>query len=185
MENSELSDEQLVLAAKRGDLAAFEQLVRRHSEALFAFIYRLVGNQSDTEELVQETWVRAWQGIGGFQQRSGFKTWLFRIGMNLTFNLKTRRKPTEELTELLPAGEISEPAVIYQRRCREEAIRAALGQLPPDQRTALVLSVYQEMSYKEIARVMGRSVRAVDSLLVRAKSRLREILGSAREKGVI
>lgn len=179
------SDEALVQAAKAGDLAAFDELIRRHSTALYAFIYRMVGDPADAEELTQEAWVKAWRALSGFKGKSEFKTWLFKIGMNLAFNLKKRRKPAAELSEILPAANGVEPVVVFEQKRREQVIQAALAQLPPDQRTALVLNIYQGMSYREIAQVMGRSVRAVDALLFRAKTNLRQILTPARKKGVV
>ncbi|MEO0070823.1 MAG: RNA polymerase sigma factor [candidate division WOR-3 bacterium] len=183
--DNEPPDSELVRRAKSKELTAFEELIKRHSQALFAFMYRILGDSAEAEELTQETWVRAWKGLGNFKERSEFKTWLFRIGMNLALNLKTRRKVTEELTEFLPGEEKKEPARVYQQTQKEKVIRDALAQLPVDQRTAIVLLIYERMRYKEIAEVMGKSVRAVDSLLVRAKRRLKELLLPAREKGVI
>jgi RNA polymerase sigma-70 factor (ECF subfamily) len=179
------NDQELVLSAQNGDLAAFETLVRQHGPALYAFIYRLVGDPTDADELTQETWVKAWRSLSGFKGKSEFKTWLFRIGMNLTFNWKKRRKPVEELTELLPGSSNNEPVTVFEQKRREEVVKAALAQLPPDQRTALVLNIYEGMSYREVAEVMGRSVRAVDALLFRAKANLRQILIPARRKGIV
>ncbi len=170
------SDAELVRRAKLGDLGAFEELVRCHQERFFSFIYRMVGNQSDAEEVVQEAWVRAWQNLKKFKEKSSFKTWLFRIGMNLAINLKTRGKKAEELNDLIPASPQDEPGEVYEMKRRELLVKEALAKLPTEQRTAIVLLIYEDMSYKEIAEVMGKSVRAVDSLLVRAKVKLREYL---------
>ncbi len=166
-------------------MAAFEELVRRHQRGLFSYLYRMSGNSSDAEELTQAAMVRAWKGLSGFRGASSFKTWLYRIGMNLCINLRTRRKPTEELSEFLAAPDRERPEESYRQQVREEQIRAALAELPADQRSALVLSVYQGLSYKEIAASMGKSVRAVDSLLFRAKTNVRKALSDAREKGII
>lgn len=185
MPESELKDEQLVQQAKQGNLTAYEQLVRRHQQGLYAFIYRMVSNPSDAEELCQQAFIRAWQKLAGFKGRSSFKTWLYQIAINLTLNFKTRTRKTEELSELQPADPATEPEANYHRRQQEELIRQALLQLPVDQRTALVLKVYENLSYNEIARVMGRSVRAVDSLLVRARTRLKSLLEPARQKGLL
>ncbi len=159
--------------------------MRRHSAGLFGFIYRMVGNRDDAEELVQAAWVKAWQGIKGFKGKSEFRTWLFRIGANLAINFRTRHRVYEELSEVLPAAADNEPVAVYQKRVREELVQKALQRLPAAQRTAIVLAVYEGMSYQEIAAVMGKSVRAVDSLLVRARWGLRQILAPAREKGII
>ena len=129
--------------------------------------------------------IKAWQALAGFRGASSFKTWLFRIGMNLCLNWRTRTKTTEELTEFLPAPAAGEPEQVYHQRVREDLVKAALAKLPADQRSALVLSVYHGMRYKEISETLGKSVRAVDSLLVRAKVNLRRALEPARNKGII
>lgn len=178
-------DAVLVKRAQDGDMSAFEDLVRRHERPLFSYMYRMCGNRADAEEITQAALVRSWQALGGFRGASSFKTWLFRIGMNLCYNRRTRTKPTEELDESLAGPQGQEPAELYEQRVREEAVQAGLVRLPDDQRSALVLSVYQELSYKEIAEAMGKSVRAVDSLLVRAKANLRKALEPARSRGVI
>jgi RNA polymerase sigma-70 factor (ECF subfamily) len=178
-------DRELVDRAQAGDLAAFEELVRRHQQGLFSYLYRMCRNSSDAEEMAQAAMVKAWEKLGGFRGASSFKTWLYRIGTNLCFNLRTRRKPTEELSETMAAPDCERPEQAYQQRVREEAVRTALAGLPNDQRAALVLSVYQDMSYKEIADALGKTVRAVDSLLFRAKTNLRKALAGDRAKGVI
>lgn len=177
-------DRELVGRARSGDLAAFEELVRRHQHGLFSYLYRMMGNADDAEELAQQTLVKAWQALKGFRGGSSFKTWLYRVGINLALNFRTRTKPTEELTEFIPADGAG-PAEEFRQKQRDEAIQAALAGLPKEQRTALVLSVYEEMSYKEIGAAMGKSVRAVDSLLFRAKQNLRKLLAPARERGVV
>jgi len=166
-------------------MAAFEELVRRHQRGLFSYLYRMCRNSSDAEEMAQAAMVKAWEKLGGFRGASSFKTWLYRIGTNLCFNLRTRRKPTEELSETMAAPDAERPEQAYQQKVREEAVRKALEGLPTDQRAALVLSVYQDMSYQEIADTMGKTVRAVDSLLFRAKTNVRKALAEDRAKGII
>ncbi|HDR00338.1 MAG TPA: RNA polymerase sigma factor [candidate division WOR-3 bacterium] len=178
-------DRELVRAAQAGGLSAFEELVRRHQRPLFGYLYRMCGNPAEAEELAQQAFVRAWGGIGRFRGEASFKTWLYRIATNLCINRATRRKPTVELPESLPAPEASEPAESYARARRVAAVRAALEQLPADQRAALVLVEYEEMSYREAARALRRSVRAVDSLIFRARQNLRRLLEPARRKGIV
>jgi len=178
-------DQELVRRAQGGDLAAFEELVRRHQRGLFSYLYRMCRNSSDAEEMAQAAMVKAWEKLAGFRGASSFKTWLYRIGTNLCFNLRTRRKPTEELCETMAAPDSERPDAAFRQKMREEAVRKALDCLPDDQRAALVLSVYQDMSYKEIAETIGKTVRAVDSLLFRAKTNVRKALAEDRAKGVI
>lgn len=178
-------DRELVARAQSGDMAAFEELVRRHQQGLFSYLYRMCRNSSDAEELAQAAMIRAWEKLAGFRGASSFKTWLYRIGTNLFLNLRTRRKPTEELPETLAAPDAKRPEQAFQQKVREDAVRGALVELPADQRAALVLLVYEDMSYKEIAETMGKTVRAVDSLLFRAKTNVRKVLGQARDKGIV
>jgi len=166
-------------------MAAFEELVRRHQRGLFSYLYRMCRNSSDAEEVTQAALVKAWEKLSSFRGASSFKTWLYRIGTNLCLNLRTRRKPTEELDETLAAPDRERPEQALQQKVREETVRRALAGLPADQRAALVLSVYQDMSYQEIADTMGKTVRAVDSLLFRAKTNVRKALAADRAKGVI
>jgi RNA polymerase sigma-70 factor (ECF subfamily) len=179
------SDLDLVARARAGELEAFEELVKRHQRPLFGFLYRMCGDSNTAEELAQAAMVRSWEKLATFRGESGFKTWLFRIGANLCINRRTRTKPTEELPETLAAPSVQEPPEVYQQRVRERLVQAALSRLPDDQRTALVLSLYEHMSYKEIGTTMGKSARAVDSLLFRAKTNVRKSLADAREKGMI
>ena len=178
-------DTVLVARAQKQDLGAFEELVRRHQRPLFSYLFRMCGNPDEAEEMAQAAMVRAWQKLSGFQGRSSFKTWLYRIGTNLAINRIQRRKPTYELPETLPASETEEPEQAFRSRRREELVQAALQELPADQRSALVLCTYEDMSYQEIARSMGKTVRAVDSLLFRARQNLRKLLEPAREKGLL
>ncbi len=159
--------------------------MKLHERGLFAYMYRMCGNRDDAEELAQAAFVRAWGGISGFRGESSFKTWLFRIATNLAINKRTRTRPTVELSELLAAPESRQPEESFRRKRREELVQAALDRLPKDQRAALVLSVYEGMSYKEIARALGKTVRAVDSLLVRAKQNARRFLEPARKRNVL
>jgi RNA polymerase sigma-70 factor (ECF subfamily) len=178
-------DREFVARARSGDMAAFEELVRRHQQGLFSYLYRMCRNTSDAEEMAQVAMVKAWEKLGSFRGASSFKTWLYRIGTNLCFNLRTRRKPTEELLETMAAPDAARPEQVFERKVREEVVQQALARLPPDQRAALVLSIYQDMSYREIAETMGKSVRAIDSLLFRAKTNVRKALAEDRAKGII
>lgn len=99
----------LVCAAKTGDLTAFEELVRRHEAGVFRFLLRMCGEHSTAEELTQATFVRAWEKLGGFEQRAQFRTWLYRIAHHHCINRLTRSRPAEELSEDLPGAPSLEP----------------------------------------------------------------------------
>lgn len=174
---SQDEDRLLVERARAGDLDAFESLVRRHQDRLYGYLYRVCRNAADAEEMTQEAFVKAWDGLSGFRGAASFKTWLFRIATNLCINRFSRRKPLEPLTEEISAGRRFEPEESFRQRVLGERIDRALAGLPGDQRSALVLSIYEELSHDEIAAVMGRSAASVNMLLYRARMSLRRSLG--------
>ncbi len=183
--SSLLADHDLVAQAQAGDMAAFEQLVKEHQGPLYRYLCRMSRNASDAEEMMQETFIKAWQSIRGFRGQASFKTWLFRIAANLCINRLTRRRPTVELLESAPADPSAEPEEVFRRKVRQAAIEAALVRLPVDQRSAVLLLVYDEMTYEEIADAMGRSLASVNALLYRARMALRGYLADARGKGLL
>jgi RNA polymerase sigma-70 factor (ECF subfamily) len=135
--------------------------------------------------MTQESFVKAWEGLKGFRGAASFKTWLFRIATNLCINRLSRRKPVEPLSEDFPSARRDEPEQMYRQRQLRECVGAALELLPADQRSALVLSIYEEMSYDEIAEAMGRSLASVNMLLYRARMSVRQTLEGARSRGLI
>lgn len=176
----DFDDRQLARRAQQGDLDAFEQLLRAYQRPLHAYLWRITRNTADAEELTQIAFIRAWKALGGFRHGSTFKTWLYRIATNAAYNHRTRTRPTEQLPETLPAPPCTEPAEQHNRRVREQLLHDALDRLPPDQRAALILVVYEQMSYKQVGQTLGKTVRAVDALLTRAKANLRQTLHHAR-----
>lgn len=178
-------DRSLVEQAQTGDLQAFEALVREHQESLYCYLYRMSRNQAEAEEMAQEAFIRAWEGLGRFRGAASFKTWLFRIAANLCINRLSRRKPLVPLTEDIPAARRAEPDEAYRQRVRSECIARALADLPVDQRSALLLSVYEELSHADIAEAMGRSPDSVNMLLYRARMGLRRSLEAARDRGLL
>ena len=178
-------DRLLVAQAQAGNLSAFDELVRRHHGAVYCYLYRMCRNGADAEEMTQESFVKAWEGLKGFRGASSFKTWLYRIATNLCINRLSRRKPLEPLTEEISAGRRYEPEESFRQQLLGECINRALGSLPADQRSALVLSIYEEMSHDEIAAAMGRSPASVNMLLYRARMSVRESLADSRKRGLI
>lgn len=167
------------------ELPAFEALVLRHQHRLFGYLWRMTRNPAEAEELAQQAFIRAWQGLAGFRGTASFRTWLFRIAHNLCVNRLTRTRRLAPLPETLPAAVACEPEEKHRRQVRAERINAALAALLPDQRSALVLSVWEEMSHEEIARALGKTPASVNALLYRARLALRRELAPAREEGLL
>ena len=171
----------------RGDRHAFEILVRRHQRSVLNFIYRFIGNRIEAEDLAQEVFLRAWQSAAAYKPTAKFTTWIYRITTNLCINkqksdrirrlfmVPPSRKEEEDLGNKFSADHTRKgpsPEDLLLEAERKRQILSALRRLPANQRIALVLKKYEGLSYKEIARIMGCSVSAVDSLMVRAKRNL-------------
>jgi RNA polymerase sigma-70 factor (ECF subfamily) len=176
METDRIDDIRLTELARHGELPAFEELVRRYQGPLYGYLCRMCRNPDTAEELAQIALVKAWTGLAGFRAEASFKTWLFRIATNCCLNELTRNRHDEPLTDREPSPERWEPAQAFRNRDDFERVNRALAELPADQRSALLLSVYEDMPYAEIARVLGRSVNSVNALLYRARLTLRQAL---------
>ena len=183
-----LSSEELMARIARGDEDAFEILVNRHQTSVLNLVYRFIGDRTQAKDLAQEVFIRVWQAAKTYKPEAKFTTWIYRITANLCFNeLKSSRRKKwssfnrsdedgehtfeETLVDSTPSAEN-----ILLEKERSRQISDALQGLPDNQRMALVLKRYDDLSYQEIAQIIGCSVSAVESLLVRAKRALQEKL---------
>lgn len=170
----------LVAAVARRDATAFRVLVERHAGAVHALAYRMLGDRSEAEDVVQEALLRLWDGADHFQPRGGgVPGWLRRVATNLCIDRvrKTARLsdgPVPDRADPAPAAD----ALIDETRAAERA-RAALQALPDRQRAAIVLTYYEQLSNAAAADLLGLKIKAFESLLVRARATLRSTLGSA------
>jgi RNA polymerase sigma-70 factor (ECF subfamily) len=167
-------DRDAVEACRRGEREAFDRLVERYQRHVYRVCYRFVSNHHDANDLAQEVFLKAYRSIGRFRGDSAFSTWLYRIAVNTCLNHRAlRRLPTQELDEALP--DAAEGALDWVAR-EEEArrVRAAVQELPEQQRATLILKVYQDLSHEEVARVLGRSVGTVKANLFHALANLRK-----------
>jgi RNA polymerase sigma-70 factor (ECF subfamily) len=172
------ADEALMAKVARGDEVAFRQLSRRHVPAMVGLARRVLGNAADAEDVVQEAMLRVWTHAPRWQPLAAFRTWLTRVVVNLCLDRK-RRKPWVDLEA---AGEIADPAPsvpeVAERHEREQALAAAIGELPDRQRTAVLLTYSEGMTNAQVAEVLDTSVSAVETLLIRGKKTLRAKLGA-------
>ena len=186
--NRDLSSEDVMTRIAKGDDEAFEILVNRHQTSVLNLVYRFIGDRTQAKDLGQEVFLRIWQSAKTYEPKAKFTTWIYRITTNLCFNeLKSARRKKwvsffrshedneYSMEQSLPDDSPSaEDLLLIRERSRQ--ISDALQSLPANQRMALVLKRYDDLSYEEIARIMGCSVSAVESLLVRAKRTLQEKL---------
>jgi len=182
-----ISSEDLIAKTAEGDGYAFEALVRRHQVSVLNLIYRYVGDRTSARDLAQEVFIRIWRAANRYETKAKFTTWIYRITANLCLNeLKSVRGrktiPLEAEDERQGsnyeshsgASQSPEDLLLAEERSRQ--ISDALQSLPENQRMALILKRYDNLSYPEIAKIMESSVSAVESLLVRAKKNLQEKL---------
>jgi RNA polymerase sigma-70 factor (ECF subfamily) len=167
------SDEALMARVARGDEPAYRTLTRRHLPAMVGLARRVLGNAADAEDVAQEAMLRVWTHAPRWQPLAAFRTWLTRVVVNLCLDRK-RRRPWVNLEA---AGEIVDPAPgateVAELGERERALTAAIAELPERQRTAIVLTYSEGMSNAQVAEVLGTSVSAVETLLMRGKQNLR------------
>jgi len=156
-----------------GDEQAFRELYRRHTSRLLGFVTRLLaGTDSEAEDIVQETWIRACEGLEGFRWQSTFSTWLLGIGLNVVRDQMRRgRRPRAVAMETLPDRPATRTSH-EQRIDLERAIRA----LPDDYRLALVLHDVEGMKHHEIAERLGIPIGTTKSQLFRARRMIRDTL---------
>ncbi len=180
----ELTDEELVGLCRKGDQQAFTEVVDRYKNRVHWLVRRMVGSPDD-EDLTQEVFLRVYQAIPGFQARSTFKTWLFRIAHNLCLTeLKKRGRRGEHLSideegdeklhSLLPQVRGLEEEI--ERRDISLAVQSLVAELPLQYRTVLTLFYMQQASYEEIAETMGIPLGTVKTYMHRARLCLRDRL---------
>ena len=168
-----------------GDTSAFEQLIARHQALVAGTVARMLGSNSDVEDIAQQVFIRVWKSAGRYVARAKFTTWLLKITRNLVFNEMRRAKrhpllpvqiePEADGIPLKDEATATPDASLLQTEL-QDAIEKAITLLPETQRMALVLRRYEELSYEEIADVLDLSVPAVKSLLFRARTELRQRL---------
>src|ERR1700746_102197 len=181
-------DEELVAAAKGGDELAFETIVKRHWQRISAVALRYTRSREDAEDIVQQTFQRAFSHLQGFEGRSSFSTWLTSIVINQALMLLRRRKALREVPidhpsndqGTTPALEMADanpdPESSYLEQEEARVLAEAIGQLRPAMRTAVELTGLRELSMLEAGRQMGISAAAVKSRVFHARKKLGKAL---------
>jgi RNA polymerase sigma-70 factor (ECF subfamily) len=169
------SDEELMLAVARGDLAAFEQLVARYQGVAWGVAYRFSGNRTEAEDIAQEAFLRLLSAAERYRPISSFRTFFCRIVTRLAMDFAEKKRPRTaglaEFPSATPSG--AETLAVGDRAV---AMDRALAALPPNQRAAVVLRYYENLGYREIAESLGTSAKAVERLLARARATLEPLL---------
>jgi RNA polymerase sigma-70 factor, ECF subfamily len=186
---TDASDREAMERLVRGHDAALSELMERHAEPLFHFLLRSLGNEEDSNDLAQETFVRIYRNSARFDPGQKFTTWMYAIASNLIrdrFRWRSRHPATSlenencettgGLQATLPAPGAAPDEDLQAGECAE-AVRKAVGSLPEDLREPLVLAVYQELPQAEIAEILKCSAKAVETRIYRARKLLRAALG--------
>src|SRR5437867_1728473 len=188
-EHSSADDPALVRAAQKGDMAAFEELVARHRDKIYARAFSMMRNEDEATDLSQEAWVKGWQRLKQFQGDSSFVTWMTRIVINLCLDqLRKHKRQRAESIELMEeeSGGVERqmpivtvnPTEGLERSELRQRIDKALGLLSYEHRTVLILHEFEDLEYKEIAKRMQCSIGTVMSRLFYARRKMANLMMS-------
>src|SRR5260370_16128590 len=186
-------DPTLVRAAQQGDMVAFEELVLRHRDKIFARAFSMMRNEEEAVDLSQEAWVKGWQRLKQFQGDSSFLTWMTRIVINLCLDqLRKNKRHRAESIEMMEeeSGGVERqmrvvevnPTAGLERAELRQRIDKALGQLSVEHRTVLILHEFEELEYKEIAKRMQCSIGTVMSRLFYARRKMAALLAGLKRE---
>jgi len=192
-EYSTAADPELVKLAQKGDMQAFEELVARHRDKIYARAFSMLRNEDDATDLSQEAWVKGWQRLVQFQGEASFATWMTRIVINLCLDQlrKMKRSRTDSIDQMddesggverqLPIINPN-PTERLERGELRQRIDRALNQLSYEHRTVMVLHEFEELEYKMIAKKMGCSIGTVMSRLFYARRKMASLLASLKRE---
>lgn len=189
-----MTDNEIISSVLQGNTNNYRYLVEKYQQMVFRTCIGFVHNKDDADDLSQDIFIQAYQALPRFKGDSAFSTWLYRIAVNASLN-KIRKSPLKNILQRIEnftgkrnehetfmsvsTGEDPENMLIRQEQI--EAVRQALDALPENQRTAIILSKYDDLSQKEIAEIMNNNEGAVEALLQRAKKNLRDKLSGKRK----
>ena len=180
---TKITDEELMQAVCAGGRSAYQTLVKRHLNSISHFVYRILGNQKDTEDITQEVFLRLWTNAQKWKsEKSKLTTWLHRIAHNLCIDYlrKHGRMQIQGSSDDETIDSLQEKKeLIVEKNSKIKLLNEVMSSLPENQRSALSLCHYQGFSNKEAAAIMNISSKAVESAIARAKRSLREKLTTA------
>jgi RNA polymerase sigma-70 factor (ECF subfamily) len=183
-------DHRLIADCLQGQTAAFGELVRRYQDRLFNCVYRLVDNEEDAQDIIQETFLNAYQSLHRFKGDSQFFTWLYRIAFNASITLRRKQRSVVALktgrmetgvNEPLDASDSNRPEFALERAEQERKIQQALNRLSPEYRAVLILKDMEGQKYEAMAEILQVPIGTIRSRLHRARLELRELLQREEE----
>lgn len=176
----EYDDQALVARFQGGDETAFNELVTRHRQDIYFLALGFVGSRDDAEDLAQDAFVRAYESLPKFRGQSSFRTWLYRIALNLCLNEVRKRKVRRLISLDNPGTPIisreAKPDEKIEETERHQQLAAAVGKLPPKQKRVFALRYFSELPYAEIAETLDREIGTVKANYFQAIQKLRAAL---------
>ena len=170
------SDSELLERFENGEKEAFTELVIRHQKSVYSLAYRLIGDEREASDIAQRVFVNAYSSISSFRRKSEFRTWIFRITINLCKNyFRSNPEKREVQLEGLPLAQPETPLTQLLEEERKMRVKAMLDRLPEKQRLTIILRVYQELSYKEIAKLINCAEGTVKANIFHALNKLRSM----------
>jgi RNA polymerase sigma-70 factor (ECF subfamily) len=186
-------DSDIINLILQGDREKFRLLVERYQSIVFRTCMGFLHDKNDADDLTQDVFIQVYQSLQGFKGEAAFSTWIYRIAINASLNMvrKSKRNPVLHRLDTLfgagrdkeisfPVSDTENPESMLIRQEHSEWVQKALDKLPDNQRVAIILSKYDDLSQKEIAEIMNTSEGAVESLIQRAKKNLRMKLSPPR-----
>ena len=179
------TDEELVALSIGGDVESFNQLVLRWERPIFALAYRVIGREEEARDVVQETFLRAFRGIGKFRGQAKFSSWVYRIALNLCRDWIRRERrapilPTPEGVDVIELaaeqGPVESIEDLVARNDISKVVADLMTRLPEEQRTAIILKEYHGMTFQEIADLQGVPLSTVKTRLYQGLNVLRRHL---------
>ena len=170
------SDFELVARAQHGDQRAFEKIIERHHDMVFAVVRSILGDRDEVEDTVQNVFIKIFRGLSGFQGRSKLSSWIYQVTRNEALNSAGRYRPEVVPVEDLAGPESAGPEEMYRDRRLRELLELYLARLEEPQRIALNLYYMGERSYNEIADIMNIPVGTVKTHIHRGKFELRRMM---------
>jgi RNA polymerase sigma-70 factor, ECF subfamily len=173
----------LVAASKKGDQDAFAQLVQQHQRRVFNLVFRMLQQYEEANEITQETFLAAWQGLPSFRGDARFSTWLYRIAYNCALKQLELRKRDRALQGAIQAEQVLAVAsqegrveAALETRAQQVLVREQLATLPSKYRTVLILRHLQDMTYEEMSEILTMPIGTIKTHLFRARNLLKERL---------
>jgi len=186
-------DHELMKRTSSGEIAAFKRLVEKYQRVVMSTIYRYIGNHYEVEDLAQEIFFKVYKAAKHYTPQAKFSTWLYRVVANHCLNYRRRQRRDAFLTPIdnslsgkdklslqIAQAQDQQPEKLLQQQEIQAALKRAISKLTDRQRMAIILFRFEGLSYKEIAKVLGCSLSAVESLLFRAMTSLKEELKPCR-----